>query len=371
MRVAVMGGGNAAFALAATLAVEGHEVGLCECPEFEGTLAVPRERQGIELESPDLRIRSGFARLAYVGTEADVAVAGASIVLVAVPAYGEERFGSILAEHVTSEHLVVLCCGNLGSALLFARRLGGTRGAALPLLMEIESFIYSGHKTGPGRVRITGRKRGLAAAAYPAGRTPVALARLAGLFPDLVPARNVLETGLRNLNLVVHAPISLLNAGRTDGALPRFRYYWDGVTAAVGRVIEAVDAERLAVGHALGIDLPDVKHILLGWYGDQGATGETIAEILGRNPAYRDILAPQSLEHRFITEDVPYNMVPLEGLAAALGVATPVTTALIEVASSLLARDLRREGRRLDWSEFLLNGEGLGSSSWRSVLGGR
>ena len=70
------------------------------------------------------------------------------------------------------------------------------------------------------------------------------LAALRPYYPYLVPAQSVLETGLYNGNPVLHPAIALLNAGaleRNDGT---FRFYGDGMTPAVARLIEAVDGER-------------------------------------------------------------------------------------------------------------------------------
>ena len=56
---------------------------------------------------------------------------------------------------------------------------------------------------------------------------------------------------------------------------------------------------------------------------------------------------PLSAEDRYLTEDVPQGLVLLESLGQYLGVATPVCTALIELASAALGRDLRQTGRTL------------------------
>ena len=51
---------------------------------------------------------------------------------------------------------------------------------------------------------------------------------------------------------MIHPAVTLLNAGlieRTGGA---FLFYEEGVTESVGRAIEAVDRERLAIADALG-----------------------------------------------------------------------------------------------------------------------
>ena len=57
---------------------------------------------------------------------------------------------------------------------------------------------------------------------------------------------------------------------------------------------------------------------------------------------------PVSVDSRYITEDVPQGLVLLESLGRALHIATPVASALIEIASAALGRPLRAQGRTLD-----------------------
>jgi opine dehydrogenase len=217
----------------------------------------------------------------------------------------------------------------------------------MPTIAEMEGLLFNGFKQNQTTVRVVGYKAGLACATLPAGDVDKALARLKPIAADLQPAANVLETGLRNLNPVVHGPVSLLNAGRTAPDRDSWRYYWDGVTEPVGKVVEAVDAERRAVTSAFGLTLKPMMDTLLQWYGHQGAKGDTVGAVMSTNPAYEMVTAPSTLDHRFLTEDIPFGLVPLEALGAAAGVAVPVTGALITLASALLGVDYRAEGRNL------------------------
>ena len=54
------------------------------------------------------------------------------------------------------------------------------------------------------------------------------------------------------------------------------------------------------------------------------------------------------VDSRYISEDVPQGLVMLEALSRHLGLETPVCTALIEIATAALGRDLRAEGRTLE-----------------------
>ena len=56
---------------------------------------------------------------------------------------------------------------------------------------------------------------------------------------------------------------------------------------------------------------------------------------------------PRSLDHKYVTEDVPCGLVAMSGLGSAAGVPTPVIDGLIALTSAMLRRDFRAEGRNL------------------------
>jgi opine dehydrogenase len=167
------------------------------------------------------------------------------------------------------------------------------------------------------------------------------------VYPDLRAARNVLETGLRNINTVVHAPIVIHNAGWIEKTKGDFLFYWEGCTPGVAHSAEGVDRERMALGKRLGLALPSMLDVSLEWYGHEGAKGETLYEVLSTNPVYVKDNAPSTLHHRFLLEDVPYGMVPVESLGRLAGVPTPVTSAIITLASELTQIDFRFQARDL------------------------
>jgi opine dehydrogenase len=146
---------------------------------------------------------------------------------------------------------------------------------------------------------------------------------------------------------VVHAPILALNAGWVEHTDGNFLFYWDGVTAAVGRVVEAVEEERMNLGRVIGLDLTPSRDTLVKWYGHQGAKGETLAEVLRTNPAYEWDDAPPTLQHRFFLEDIPYGMIPMETLGEIVSVDTPIISSIINIGLKLTDRNLRKEARDL------------------------
>ena len=58
--------------------------------------------------------------------------------------------------------------------------------------------------------------------------------------------------------------------------------------------------------------------------------------------------APQSIDHRYIFEDVPMSLVPIASLGRALGAATPTIDMIIDLANLLHGVDYRSSGRTVE-----------------------
>jgi len=162
------------------------------------------------------------------------------------------------------------------------------------------------------------------------------------VYPDVIVYRNVFQTILQNGNNVIHPAVSLLNVARIEGP-DDFLFYEEGVTPGVGRLMKAVDQERLAIAEALGT--PILSEPAVGV--QQGyMTEENYDTAYSGAPGFLGIKAQTSLEHRYLTEDVGYGLILLTELARVVGVPTPVMDALITLASTVLGRDLREGAER-------------------------
>ena len=163
------------------------------------------------------------------------------------------------------------------------------------------------------------------------------------VWPAVEKAESVMQTSLQNGNPVIHPAVTLLNAGLLERTGGGFLFYEEGVTEGVGRLIEAVDNERLAIAAALGATVfsEPAMGVRQGYMLEENySTGYSTA------PGFLGIQAQSQLDHRYLTEDVGYSLIFLTDLAARLGVPTPVMDSVITIASVVLGRDFRAEGTR-------------------------
>jgi opine dehydrogenase len=123
----------------------------------------------------------------------------------------------------------------------------------------------------------------------------------------------------------------------------------EGATPSVVRVIEAVDAELLAIRQALGLASRARYRDLLIAQGFAPDAGPALLDVLRASKLVTSYFptGPHGLQTRYVTEDVPYALVLASSIGREAGTATPVIDGLIAIASAMLGRDFRAEGRTL------------------------
>lgn len=349
-RFAVLGAGNAGLALAAYLSLRGFEARLHN--RGAARLHAVRSEGGVWLEWPSARGGSAratraFASLAVATTSLAEAIGEAEVILVATPATAHRDLAAGLAPHLRDGQAVVLNPGRTGGALEFRQVLDHEGCTADVVVAEAETLVFACRADASARATIFGAKRRVRLAALPARRTVELLHRLRPAFPQFGPAQHVLATGFANIGAVFHPAPLLLNLGRVEAG-HAFEYYHGAVTPSVARVMEAVDAERLAVARAWGVRVPSAVDWLADTYGTPRPVDGGLHAAILATPAYAGIQSPATPDCRYLTEDVPAGLVPLSELGRAAGVATPHMDALVELASTVQGVDLRSSGRRLD-----------------------
>ncbi len=346
IKIAILGGGHAGFAHAADLSLKGFEIRLFEVPALAENIAGAKARGGIVSNpEPSTGLPSGFGKVHLVTSDAKAAIDGAQLLFVVVPAFAQAAFAEQIARHVTPEQVVVLSPGNFGGAITFAKALQTHGCTTLPVLCEAQSMMYACRKGGPDSINIFGFKQGMRVAVFPAKATAQVAELLKQVFPKIEAAPNVLWTWISNPNAIGHPPVTVLNAGRVESPAD-FLFYVEGITPSVKRVVDDLDEERMALGKALGLELISNDDTTKMWYGHQGYQGSSFPD-KERNPVYASILADRTLDGRYLTEDVPFGLVPLEDMGRLVGIEMPVCTALINLSNSLLDRDFRAIGQTL------------------------
>ena len=327
--VAVLGAGHGGCAAAADLTRRGFRVRLHA--RSEARLAPLRERGGVEARG----VQTGLVPLADLTTDVAEAIDGADLIMLVVPSVAHEHYARALASLLGPDRPVFLNPGHTGGALHFVHELRRAGYRDEVPACETVTLTYICRMEGPATVGIYSYVRRLRFAAFPGRHAERLHALVQPLYPEILPAASVLETALSNMNAVFHPPGMLMNAGWIESTGGGFLFYREGITEAVGRVVAAVDAERLAIARALGVPARSFLDSFFeaGLTTPEAHASGSIARACRESGPNATIRAPSSLDHRYVHEDVGYGLVPFAAFGRLAGVPTPTIDALVHLAS--------------------------------------
>jgi opine dehydrogenase len=342
--VAVLGAGNGGCAAAADLGSRGYEIRLFN--RSPGRLAAIAERGGLNKVGAT---GEGFVELAVVTTDLAEAVLGADLVMLTVPISTHPFFASGLSTLLRPEQVMFLNPGHMGGGLFMAHELFRLTGKRDVRICEASTLAYGCRMKDPVTINIMATMTNLPFAAFPTRHQQELYEIVSPLYPDLQQASHVLETGFLAINAVEHPPQIICNAGWLEHTKGDYLFYYEGTTPSVGRVIDALDAERIALAEAAGIPTRPFTEVFhqMGYTTAHAAAVGSAHVALQESAPNRWVKGPATLDHRYINEDVGWGLVPWSEMGRAYGVPTPAMDALIVLAGVLNGRDYRAEGLTL------------------------
>ena len=341
--VTIIGAGIGGLYLVAELGIAGFKLRL---HDINGSrLSEIQARGGVDVEGE----RGGFAAVERTTTNLPSAVNGAGVIIVVTGGNTQAAVARSLAPLVRNGQVILLIQGNTGGSLIVRRALDDAGCPADVDVAEMDNYPYSCWRLSPTRIRPIVRKRWLQIATFPGNRIGEVFSRLSPLFSEAVGAPNILYTGFTNANAMLHVANCVANAGRIESG-DTYKFYAEGVTPAVARLYEAINAERVAVAAALGASVPSLADWFDRVYGVREATLVETCQRLTYNSdgPYQATGTPKSLDHKFITEDVPTGLIPMSALGTAAGVRTPAIDALVETVRNMTGKDFAAEARTLE-----------------------
>src|SRR5512139_2081526 len=272
-KVAVIG--NTARAIGAVcasdLTLSGHDVSFTVFPEQGDQLPAVHKAGGFTVEEGAEHLvskKTGFAKLARICDTTTEALKDAEAVLIEVDIHQiEAKFSALAPEFAKGAVVHVQSHGYWPAARVTP--LLRKAGRADVLVTEAPAPTHAARCNGT-IVTPKGLRKGIRIATVPASRSDEALAALKPLFPDFAAAASVLETGLENLNLIVHPAMVLPNVGameRAKFAGKKFGFYQEGVVPAAGVLGDALDAERKLVCEAYGVVHTPMPTAIEQYYG--------------------------------------------------------------------------------------------------------
>ncbi len=334
--VAILGAGHQGLAMAAYLGAHGVKCALWN--RTEANIQCLLNKKTVKSTG----ILEGEFAVDTVTT--DIAEAVRKVILITTPSSAHASLAHQLADLVDETYTIILNPGRTFGLLDFLYQLKSAGCNSLPVVAEAQTIVFTCRRDVENGVKIYALKPNVPVAAHRIEE----MERVLGAIPECIrclfsPAKSYFDTSLGNVGMILHCAPVLMNVGWIEHPTVNFEYYYEGITQSVADLLEKLDAERLAVAKKTGHPVESLIEWLVRCY---GTTGSNLYEHLQSNKFYRGIDAPTSIEHRYLDEDVPNGLVPLEDLGAMMGVPTPVTTIVINFANVVKNCDYRSIGRR-------------------------
>lgn len=337
MKIGVIGAGNGGQAMAAHLSSMGHTVCLFN-RSVERIETIARVKT-IELTG----LINQTVEINEVVTSWEVAVRNQELIMICTTADAHHDIAKQMAPYLSENQIIILNPGRTLGAISFRHYLSLYTKTRV-YIAEAQSLVYACRITGPNTVAILGIKKYVPLAAYPSTDTAHVLAKVNTILNAFVAADNSLICGLNNIGAILHPCISLLNAQSI--AHGHLFYFYRNLDEATASLLEQIDAERMALGKALQLELISLSNWVSLAY--DGISGDTLIEKIKNNPAYHNILSPKTLQNRLLMEDIPTGLMPMIDLGQQLGVAMPLMHSITTLCKTLLNQSFEKEGRTLN-----------------------
>jgi opine dehydrogenase len=373
--IAVLGGGAVAKAIAGDCALGGAKVRICDMAPFAEKTLRNVEKVGIKFYGDQINLygfeREGFAMMDKVTTDVGEAVKGAGIIIIATPTFGHRPFMEKLIPRLEDGQVVHIFPDNFGS--LIFRKLMRELGCAKKVIVGGWSSstygsrvdIYGGIVT--HKIRVYYRAITLRGAAMPACDTDDFLSTAAYL-PSMdavtggdgvVAGDTALDTGLSNVNPVLHCPGTILgvssmeNFGKIFGDdKSKFSIYSHAYCNSISEVQYSFYLEECALAKAMGVGIQpyERKHFFSreNVLGQEYMGFDYVIPFDQQDPIQYGT-GPFSMENRYITEDIPVGCYVYSQLGKKFGVETPIIDSMIHLAQAIMKRDLLKNGYTLDY----------------------
>lgn len=339
MKITIIGAGNSGLAMAAHLGQEGHQITLWN--RSKATIAKLKDTRTIYATG----IVTGQIQIDCVTNDMATALLDPELILVTTPASSHKDLAEQIAKNLKKETLIVLNPGRTFGAFEFREVYRKYHPDQNVTIAETQTIIYICRKTREDAVNIIAMKNDVRIATFSAEQNAQIIRKFPScLQPYLIPAQSMIETSIGNVGMILHCTPLLLNVGWTENTKYTYNYYSEGITPSIAQFIEQIDRERLAVACALGCPVESTQDWLKRTY---HVTGNSLYACIQNNLFYQTIEAPTSLNHRYLFEDVPCGLVPLEAVGICLGLPMTYTTNIIDLATLVMQTDYRKIGRNL------------------------
>lgn len=381
MPVAVIGAGAVGKTCAADATLAGQEVRLYDAMPFAEKSLARLQNTGIELDGIQRNLynfkRSGLAELHLVTTDIKKAVKGAGHIVIAVPAMAHEPLFNALIPVLEDGQVINIFTDNFGTLLLRKMMreagctkkviVGGWSSAPYGTRIETVGGLMLPHVGVKYRaITLRGATLPMEDADYFIEASKYLTCMDAVTQGDgAVKGDTVLDIGFSNINPVIHVPATVLgvstmeNWGKIFGDFDNSGYsmYAHALCPSICEVQYQFYNEEIQLAEGIGVDLPRYSYdsffqrrsILAQEYMGLDKNGKDNMFLPLDLPTTEANTGPNSIHHRYLTEDVPVGCKVYHDLGKQYGIHTPIIDSMMILAGAMLKKNYFVEGYSLEY----------------------
>jgi len=335
MNIGIIGAGNGGLALAAELKNKGHYIHLWN-RSSERVKPIIENNNIINVIEKDNRysIRVDEVDYGYPVLFNDV-----ELIFIITPSIAHEDIATYLAQSVNDKIPIILMPGRTFGSYAFEKSANKSNSKYNAICIETQTLLHACRASG-NEVTIFGKKKKIIYTGH--SKIPENLQNTIKRLLDIfIYNENYLEVTLSNVGAFFHPVPTILNSGWIESG-NTFQYYKEGITLRIANYIEKMDNEKSEICRKL-----NVKHTSLAeWLkAEYGTNGNSLYECLQNCKAYEGISAPNTLNHRYINDDLVTGLVPIYKTAKKLHVEVPVIESFLHFACQYMGYDYIERGR--------------------------
>jgi hypothetical protein len=277
------------------------------------------------------------------------AAEGCDMIILVVPAFGHAQYIKAIEPYVKPGTTIIGLPGQAGFE--FDVRGGLGEKAKSCNLVSFDSLPWACRIKEYGKeVHVLGTKQSLRGATFigdsPSLNDPVAVLQgMIGERPQLLTSGNILGMTLMAVNAYIHTAILYARWHDWDGKpMAEAPLFYQGLDEHGANLMSTMSDEVLLIAKVImekypQVDLSNVHHVihfLLGAYSEEIEDSSTLQKAFSTNKAYIGLTHPMKKAdsgeglvpdygHRYVSEDVPFGLVVIRGIAEVLNIPTPAS----------------------------------------------
>lgn len=337
--VAILGGGNAAHALAADLSNRGFKVNLYEMPRFKHQMKKVFETKTIQ----SIGVIEGTFELNMVTDIIEDAIKDVKYIFIITPAFAHKDYGELLKGKAHSDQVIISIPGSF-AALQYKKIFGDDD---CPTFVDANNLMYDTRIISDGIVNILELDT-VDIGFLPSDKESLYIEEIKEMIDIKAVFPDVLSCGLALVNPALHSGPCILNAGSIESPHVNFFLYQDGIQPCSMKLDKQLDRERQEICKAFGYEgiNPFKCFPLIGRLDKEGKDyrWEDLYRDVHGDIGLTPICGPNDIKSRYLTEDAPCGLVPWSLIAKIVGVETVAIDAIIDIYSIIHETDWRQAG---------------------------